>query len=124
MCWEEKTYERTHRSRSSATSTVVGAILGGVIGNQFGGGSGKKVATVAGAALGGSIGRDAARNNHPDRYRPVMEERCTVQRDYEERNTISSYRVSYLYEGQVHQTTMRDHPGDQMRVRISVTPVP
>jgi len=124
VCWEEKTYERTHRSHSSATSTVVGAIIGGVIGNQFGGGNGKRAATVAGAALGGSIGRDAARNNRPARYRPVTEERCTVQRDYEERSEISSYRVSYLYEDQIHQTTMRRHPGDQLRVRVSVTPVP
>jgi len=124
VCWEETYYERTHRSRSSATSTVVGAIIGGVIGNQFGGGNGKKAATVAGAALGGSIGRDAARDNRRDRYQPVTEERCSIQREFEERNVISGYRVSYLYQGDVHQTTLRDHPGDQMRVRISVTPVP
>ncbi|MFP4207573.1 MAG: glycine zipper 2TM domain-containing protein [Wenzhouxiangella sp.] len=124
VCWDETVYERTAESRRSATPTVVGAIIGGVIGNQFGGGSGKKAATVAGAALGGSIGRDAGRANHPARYRPVTEERCTVQRDYEERSVISGYRVSYLYDGQVHQTTLRDHPGDQLRVRVSVTPAP
>ncbi|MEE4297151.1 MAG: glycine zipper 2TM domain-containing protein [Wenzhouxiangella sp.] len=124
VCWEETYYERTHRSRSSTTPTLVGAIIGGVIGNQFGGGSGKKAATVAGAALGGSIGRDAARDNRRDRYQPVTEERCSIQREFEERNVISGYRVSYLYQGDVHQTTLRDHPGDQMRVRISVTPVP
>lgn len=124
VCWEERVYERTAQSRSSTTPTLVGAIIGGVIGNQFGDGNGRRAATVAGAALGGSIGRDAARNNNPARYRPVTEERCTVQRDYEERNEISSYRVSYLYEGQVHQTTLRDHPGDRMRIRISMTPAP
>ena len=124
VCWEETHYERTHRSRSSTTPTLVGAIIGGVIGNQFGGGNGKKVATVAGAALGGSIGRDAARDNRRDRYQPVTEERCSIQRDFEERNTISGYRVSYLYQGDVHHTTLREHPGDQLRVRVSVTPVP
>ncbi|WP_203594471.1 glycine zipper 2TM domain-containing protein [Wenzhouxiangella limi] len=124
VCWDETSYQRTADSRRSATPTVVGAIIGGVIGNQFGGGNGKKAATVAGAALGGSIGRDAGRARQPGRYLPVTEERCTVQRDYEERSVISGYRVSYLYEGQVHQTTMRDHPGDQMRVRVSITPAP
>ncbi|MEE4639309.1 MAG: glycine zipper 2TM domain-containing protein [Wenzhouxiangella sp.] len=124
VCWEETTYQRTADSRRSATPTVVGAIIGGVIGNQFGGGSGKKAATVAGAALGGSIGRDAGRANQPGRYVPVTEERCTVQRDYEERNVISGYRVSYLYQGEVHHATMRQHPGDSLRLRISLTPAP
>jgi len=124
VCWEETSYQRTADSRRSSTPTVVGAIIGGVIGNQFGGGSGKKAATVAGAALGGSIGRDAGRANQPGRYVPVSEERCTVQRDFEERNVISGYRVTYVYEGQTHQTTMRHHPGDSLRVRVSVTPVP
>lgn len=126
VCWEETSYERTTASQRSATPTVVGAIIGGVIGNQFGGGggSGKKAATVAGAALGGSIGRDAGRTATPARYTPVTEERCTIQRDFEERTVISGYRVSYLFDGQVHQTHMRHHPGDSIRVRVAVTPVP
>lgn len=124
VCWEEKSYQRTADSRSSATPTVVGAIIGGVIGNQFGGGSGKKAATVAGAALGGSIGRDAGRSSQPARYVPVHEERCTVQRDFEEKTVITGYRVSYLYNGTVHQTQMRHHPGDSLRVRVAVTPAP
>lgn len=124
VCWDETTYQRVSGSDRSATPTVVGAIIGGVIGNQFGGGNGKRAATAAGAALGGSIGRDAGRANSPARYTPVTEERCTVQREYQEQNVITGYRVSYLYEGQVHQTHMRQHPGDSIRVRVSVTPVP
>lgn len=124
VCWEETSYQRVAGSQRSATPTVVGAIIGGVIGNQFGGGSGKKAATAAGAALGGSIGRDAGRANHPTRYTPVTEERCTVQRDFQEQTVITDYRVSYLWEGQVHETRMRQHPGDSIRVRVSVTPVP
>ena len=124
VCWDEKTYQRTPESRRSSTPTVVGAIIGGVIGNQFGGGSGNKAATVAGAALGGSIGRDASRANQPARYTPSYEERCTIQRDYREESVITGYRVSYLVDGTVHQTQMRHHPGDSLRVRVSVTPVP
>lgn len=124
VCWDETSYQRVGGSQRSATPTVVGAIIGGVIGNQFGGGSGNKAATVAGAALGGSIGRDAGRSNQPTRYTPVTEERCTIQRDYQEQNVITGYRVAYLYEGQVHRTHMRHHPGDSIRVRVAVTPVP
>jgi uncharacterized protein YcfJ len=124
VCWDETTYQRVGGSSDSATPTIVGAIVGGVIGNQFGGGNGKRAMTAAGAALGGSIGRDAGRANSPARYTPVTEERCTIQRDFEERNVITGYRVSYLFDGQVHSTHMRHHPGDSIRVRVSVTPVP
>ena len=124
VCWDETSYQRVDGQDRSATPTVVGAIIGGVIGNQFGGGSGKRAATVAGAALGGSIGRDAGRANHPTRYAAVTEERCSVQREYQEQNVITGYRVSYLFDGEVHQTHMRHHPGDTIRVRGSVTAVP
>ena len=124
VCWDETTYQRVGGSSSSATPTIVGAIIGGVVGNQFGSGNGNRAMTAAGAALGGSIGRDAARSKGPARYTPVTEERCTIQRDFEERSVITGYRVSYLFDGQVHTTHMRHHPGDSIRVRVSVTPVP
>lgn len=36
--------------------TIVGGVAGGALGNQFGGGSGKKLATVGGAIVGGIAG--------------------------------------------------------------------
>ena len=124
VCWDETTYRREGGSSSSATPTIAGAIIGGVIGNQFGGGSGNTAMTAAGALLGGSIGRDASRANSPARYTPVATERCTVQRDFEERSVITSYRVLYEFDGRIHETTMRQHPGDSIRLRVSATPVP
>ncbi len=124
VCWDETTYQRVGGSGSSATPTIAGAIIGGVIGNQFGGGSGNRAMTAAGAALGGSIGRDAGRANSQARYTPVTEERCTIQRDFEERSVISGYRVLYEFNGRIHETTMRHHPGDSIRLRVSATPVP
>ncbi len=124
VCWDETTYQRVGGSSSSATPTIVGAIIGGVVGNQFGGGNGNRAMTAAGAALGGSIGRDAARSSGPARYTPVTEERCTIQRDFEERSVITGYRVLYEFNGRIHETTMRHHPGDSIRLRVSATPVP
>lgn len=37
--------------------TVAGAVIGGLVGNQFGSGSGRKLATVGGAVAGGATGR-------------------------------------------------------------------
>ncbi len=127
VCWEETSYRREGGSSgSSATSTIAGAIIGGVIGNQFGGGSGNRAMTAAGAALGGSVGRDAARasRDRDARYRPVREERCTIQRDYEERRVTTGYRVLYEFDGRIQETIMREHPGDTIRLRVSATPVP
>lgn len=124
VCWDEEVREPARGRRDSATPTIVGAIIGGVIGNQFGGGSGRRAATVAGAALGGSIGRDAARQSrHGDDYYVTTRQRCTVQRDYVERSIVNGYRVGYEYRGNIHYTTMREHPGDRIRLRVSVTPV-
>jgi uncharacterized protein YcfJ len=126
VCWEETSYERAPGSgQRSHTSTVVGAIIGGVIGNQFGGGNGKRAATAAGAALGGSIGRDVGRqNSRPAQYYPVSTERCTVQRDYRTENVITGYNVTYRHDGRLHTTWMDQHPGDRIRLRVSVSPAP
>ncbi len=126
VCWDEQSYERAPSSKPrSHTPTIVGAIIGGVIGNQFGGGSGKRVATVAGAALGGSIGHDVERQSGgSDEYHQVTRERCTVQRDYQRESVITGYRVTYEHEGRYHTTHMTEHPGDSIRLRISATPVP
>lgn len=121
ICWEEEQYERVGGGRS-AGSTIVGALIGGVVGNQFGSGDGRKAATAAGALLGGAIGHEQNRRRHPARYRPVVQERCEIQRDYREESVISGYEVAYRYRGETYHTTTREHPGDRIRVRVSVAP--
>ncbi len=124
VCWDEQSYERVPGSgHRSHTPTVVGAIIGGVVGNQFGGGNGKRAATAAGAVLGGSIGRDVSNQSRSGaEYRPVHRERCTVQTHHETSSVITGYRVAYEFDGQVYHTRMRHHPGDAIRVRVSVMP--
>lgn len=120
ICREETAYVRERRH--SHTSTVVGAIIGGVIGNQFGSGRGRDAATAAGALLGGTIGHDASRARDGRHY-PVVRERCRIERDWRERTVDSGYRVTYEYGGRLHRTTMAHHPGETIRVRVSVDPI-
>lgn len=124
VCWEEQHYERAGGGSRSHTPTVVGAIIGGVVGNQFGGGNGKRAATAAGAVLGGSIGRDVGRRNQgSERYYPVVEEHCEIQRDYRSERVVTGYRVHYEYDNRIYETRTRHEPGDMIRVRVAVTPV-
>jgi uncharacterized protein YcfJ len=120
VCWEETV--RVRERRHSHAPTVLGAIIGGVIGNQFGSGSGRDAATAAGALLGGAIGHDASKA-HEGRSYPAIRERCEVERQWRERTVDRGYRVTYEYAGRLHRTTMNHHPGDTIRVRVSVDPI-
>lgn len=138
-CWNERVpvrqrstarYNRNHKD--SKTPEILGAILGGVVGNQVGkrgGGKARDVATVAGAVLGGSIGRDVKHSNrhrYNDRYETVRYEnvkRCEVKDSYETREEVVGYDVTYKYRGDVFYTQMNQHPGDKIKVKITVDPV-
>lgn len=118
VCRDHTGYERTRPD--SKTPTVLGAIIGGVIGNQFGSGNGRRAATAAGAVLGGSIAHDASQRDA--RYERVTRQRCTVVRDWHEREVVADYLVTYQYGGELYHTVTRDHPGDYIRVRVEVSP--
>ncbi len=49
--------EKNSSDPNRVGGTAVGAVVGGLLGNQFGSGSGKKLATVGGAVAGGATGR-------------------------------------------------------------------
>lgn len=119
-CWDELVEHREHHE--SATGMIAGGIIGGLIGHQFGGGSGKDVATVAGTLLGGSIGRDATRR--PPRVYRTTEQRCQVTTHYVEEERLGGYRVHYSYGGRSYSRLMSRDPGERLRVRVAVTPVP
>lgn len=141
-CWREpapryayeERYERDSYyapRRTSGGGAVLGAIVGGALGNTVGDGDGRRAATVVGAVVGGAIGNDIERNGarRDDRYyrqarysRPVEVERCRVVTDVEHEGRVVGYRVAYEYAGRVFHTTTDYHPGDQLRVRVDVTP--
>ena len=114
----------------SRTPDILGAVIGGAIGNQFGNGDGRKIATVAGAVLGGSIGRDFRKSgshkrsyasNHKSAYKVVQH--CDVVDSYVTKKKIVGYDVAYKYRGNVFYTNLNRHPGDKIKVKITVNPV-
>lgn len=126
-CWEEmRSRVVEHRSVPSAGGTLVGAIVGGVVGHQFGSGRGRDAATIAGTLVGAAVGRDAVR--HSGRYettryeRPVK--RCETRYTSHTEERIDSYRVIYKYQGRKYATDTPFDPGDRIRIRVDVRPVP
>ncbi len=105
------------KRRRSATPPIVGGIVGALIGNQFGSGSGRTAATVAGGALGASVAADRQRRKSDS---VDIEHRCQRVREYREYERVVGYRVSYRYDGEIRTATTRKHPGEQLRLQLSV----
>ncbi|MDH3638261.1 MAG: glycine zipper 2TM domain-containing protein [Gammaproteobacteria bacterium] len=121
-CWTEHVTRYRH-SHSSYTPEILGGIIGAAVGNQFGGGSGRKVATAAGALLGGSIGHDYKRRRGRGYAYTEPIERCETRHEHHSEERIVGYKVKYRYNGRVYRTRMDQHPGDRIPLRVNVTPV-
>jgi uncharacterized protein YcfJ len=124
-CYETpRDYDRRpHRSRrgGDAGRTIAGAIIGGVIGRQFGDGSGRDAMTALGAVVGASAANDRGRargryDDEPVRY-------CETRYEYEERDRVEGFRVTYVYDGETYTTRTDYDPGDRIRVEVKVRPV-
>ncbi|MCG6117675.1 MAG: glycine zipper 2TM domain-containing protein [Aquimonas sp.] len=113
-----------YRERDEGTAgAIVGAIVGGVVGNQVGGGSGRRAATVAGAVAGGTIGRNVDRNNSPQRQYEGSERRCRVVEVVREERRQAGFDVEYRLYDEVFHARLPYDPGNNLRVRVSVSPV-
>jgi uncharacterized protein YcfJ len=140
-CWLDTEFQTIrHETRSfgpgqsapvnSAVPTLAGGIIGGVVGRQFGSGSGKDAMTAVGALVGASVGNRSAYNRAqaaaPTRVtfeeRPVSVERCRTVTSERIEERIEGYRVTYLYADREYVTTMAQHPGTSIPVRVSVVP--
>lgn len=123
-CWVE-TVQHPGRTEHSATGTILGGVIGAAIGNKLGHKKrNKQVGAVAGALLGASIGNDISRRNarHHGGYSEQVEKCHTVQETIEEERVVG-YRVSYRYQGKTYHTRTERHPGDSIKLKLSVTPV-
>ena len=104
---------------------VLGALAGGVVGNQVArGNGGREAATALGALVGAIAGNSIAGRNN--RYEPAPEaprqvNRCHAVNDVQAR--LTGYNVAYDYRGQTYTTLMRENPGTNLQVRVSVEPV-
>ena len=135
-CWQEEVVRQDYRgsnSRNSVTPNILGAVIGGALGNAVGSKKrNKQVGTVVGAILGGSIGSDVGRSNrsryddnygYGNEYVDVVQRWRTVQNVYHEERVIG-YDVRYSYNGTEGMTRMSYDPGQTVRVRVNVVPVP
>jgi uncharacterized protein YcfJ len=125
-CWDEVVYYEEPRRTGTAGSTIVGGIVGGVIGRQFGDGRGRDAMTIVGTLVGSAIGHDAAvRRQRRDGYETYSrtEERCRTSYSLDREERVDGYQVTYRYRGRSFTTRTDTHPGERIRVRVSVTPL-
>jgi uncharacterized protein YcfJ len=125
-CWNEtRHYTVDRRPPGNVAGTLFGAVLGGVIGHQFGSGRGNDAATVAGVLAGAAIGSESSPYDGyetTEYARPVR--RCQTRYTTHEEERIDSYRVIYAYNGRKYATDMPFDPGERIRIRVDVRPVP
>jgi uncharacterized protein YcfJ len=100
---------------------VAGGVAGAVLGNQVGKGHGREAATAVGAVVGALAGDRIARGNEQYQVVPREVTSCRPVNDVQTR--LTGYRVNYDYRGQNYTTFMRDNPGPNLQVRVSVEPV-
>jgi uncharacterized protein YcfJ len=108
---------------TSVGGTLLGAVVGGLVGNQVGRGHGKEAATAAGAVAGALVGNNIANGQQPQEYAQVPQQVQTCQQVNEVQNRLVGYRVTYEYRGHEYVTVLRNDPGPELPVRVSVTPV-
>lgn len=126
-CYEQPVNERRERpgaKRGDLGRTIAGGIIGGVIGRQFGDGSGRDAMTVLGTVIGAASASDNNdRRRGSSRYEDEPARYCETTYEYEERDRVEGYRVTYRFNGENYTTRTAYDPGDEIRVRVSVTPV-
>lgn len=107
-----------HHKSQSATPVILGGVIGGAIGNRVGSNkSNKKVGAVVGSILGASIASDL---NRHDRH---ISHRCKNRYTTRFEQQLVGYDVLYNYRGNTYRTTMQDHPGNRVQLRLSFDPV-
>ena len=100
---------------------LVGGLIGAAIGHDLGHGKHHQGAsTLAGAIIGASIADSAAHDRRHTEYRDV--ERCNAHYDVQQYRELVGYDVTYRYRGEIYHTRTDSHPGDRIRVSVSVQP--
>ena len=110
-----------HQQGNSSGGAILGGIIGGLLGNRFGDGRGRDAATAVGIMTGAAIGSQASSsNNRYGNSRNRRGDRCKTVRDYYEEERIMGYNVSYDYNGRIYHTRMHNHPGERVRINVTV----
>ncbi len=101
--------------------TLVGGLVGAAVGHKLGDKRHQKnVGALAGAIIGASIAESTKHDHGHRRYRDV--ERCSTRYDVERHRELIGYDVTYRYRGESYFTRTDSHPGERIRVKVSVQP--
>jgi uncharacterized protein YcfJ len=121
--YSDRRYDRRDRHEKRFVPSLIGGLVGGLIGNQFGGGSGKKILTVVGALAGSSIANDIAHEKRSRRaYAAPVRRSCYTTYQRETVEQIDGYHVVYEYAGQEFSKQLNEHPGDEVQVKVQLSP--
>ena len=121
-CWDERVRVVREGGNHSATPALIGAVVGGVVGGSLGHNSRYQPVIVgAGAVLGASVGNDVAHSRNSQSYY-VTEQRCEVDYELRDEESVYAYRVSYRYGDSIYQTETRSPPGETIKIYVDVTP--
>jgi uncharacterized protein YcfJ len=127
QCWTESRVRSSHSGRTGdAGAAIVGGAIGAILGNAIGDGRGRTAATLGGAVVGAALGNELSKSDgrdYRDRGRYEQVERCRTHHEerYDER--VSSYRVTYEYNGRRQITQLPYDPGRYLRVAVDVHPL-
>ncbi|HIG39673.1 MAG: glycine zipper 2TM domain-containing protein [bacterium] len=124
---------RESRQQRRFLPTLIGGLVGGVIGSQFGGGRGKTAMTVIGAFSGAHIanssssrGRSGHKHHDDDQeyyFETAQREHCETNHVVETVERLDGYAVTYRYLDREFTKSTTEHPGDQVRIRVELSPV-
>ena len=99
-------------------------MIGGIIGHQFGSGRGNKLATAVGTIIGAQAGYDAGRDEpYYDESYTRYQEVCELQKTTRYEEIEDGFKVKYRYDGKSYLTHMPYHPGERIKINVTVNPV-
>ncbi|WP_298932009.1 glycine zipper 2TM domain-containing protein [uncultured Ramlibacter sp.] len=121
---EQRPVQGTGGSGTSIGGALIGGVAGGLLGHQVGKGKGNTAATVLGATVGALAGNHVGSTyGAPQQVETVPRQVTQCHTVQEVQNRLTGYRVAYDYRGQTYNTVMREQPGPNLQVRVSVEPV-
>ena len=123
--WHSNTQNSHGTETGRNVATVLGGVVGAVIGSKVGGGNARYATSAIGSMVGGMAGRGIYENSQRQRQQRANVTVCDPSDDgrYDvAANEVTSYDVTYDYNGHRYVTRTDYHPGDRIRVRVDVRP--
>ncbi|MDQ7073729.1 MAG: hypothetical protein Q9O24_00890 [Gammaproteobacteria bacterium] len=117
-CWDEEDEYDSHENRQPHSTGHRAPIFNGTLGNRIINPQKEKKSDLRQPKTNQ---QSHSRNTKEHRGRHHQE--CRVVNRHHREKQIDGYLVHYRYKGENFETRLPYHPGDRMKVRISVTPI-